>query len=161
MWEQLLEDLPVVVSLLGWRRVDGESCSRGRKLGITDVGRRVLGDGIDPRVTNSIGKLLLLSPEDFLRKIILSESFPQDVLLHGLYQTVDFVLGLAIFRADAHHIVDKVRIQEGDTQFQAPCGSSLVCTKTICVMEVLHTLYRFEVEFFCIWRLMKVEVSSE
>src|SRR5690606_11782456 len=79
---------------------------------------------INPAVSYSIRKLLLLAPCDTVWQIVF-ESFPQDPLLDA--PLADHL----ILRVDAHGDVDKFFIKERNPSFNTPGRKRFVSTKTV------------------------------
>src|SRR5690606_13835131 len=67
--EVALEDVPVQVGLLRQRRVDREAAGGEGELAASHLGFGVGLQPVDPCVTHPVAELLLLAPEDGLRKV--------------------------------------------------------------------------------------------
>lgn len=83
--EMPLKDFTDKVGFLGGRGIVRESFARFGKVGVGDGSLRVRFEAVDPAVADTVGELLLLSPEDRVGQVCSSigrdvECLSQDVL---------------------------------------------------------------------------------
>jgi len=119
-------------------------------------------EAINPAVTDTVGELLLLAPEDLLGEVGLDvglvgsvEGLADDVLLDTLL--VDHLLG----GVNAHGGLKELLVQEGDTSLQTPGGGGLVGAQAVSQVQVLHTADGLLVELLAVGRSVEVQVSTE
>ena len=150
----LLEDAPVIVFLLVTRRVDWESLG-GMGHGL--VADRLAGDffqRIDPAVTDTVGELLLLSPEDRLGQEA-DKGFPEDPFLDGRTGTH---LGGGI---KSHGHIKEFLVEERHTPLDTPGGQALVGSQAVVKVEFAQFAYGLLVKRSCVGRFMEIEITSK
>lgn len=150
-----LEQLSDPVSLLCVWSVDRPPRSSVGELLVRDGGSGVILHSVDPRVSDAVGELLFLSPQNGIWEVGLAiwravERFSEDVLQgkrisrvchlrasrdthllhHGLAISVDFLAGsLAehlVLGVDVHGNLQELLVEEGHSSFQTPGHCRLV-----------------------------------
>mmetsp|Transcript_5240 Transcript_5240/g.7752 ORF Transcript_5240/g.7752 Transcript_5240/m.7752 type:complete len:358 (+) Transcript_5240:336-1409(+) len=160
------KDHTVAISFLGGRSVVGETvCGIAEHL----IGHLLLRDGfqvIHPSVSNSITKLLLLSPQNLLGKVWIIrciKSLTNRPFLNPRIRRTDplTLLNHFLFRCQIHGRFQKVRIQKRNAGLDTPCTHGLVASQTVIHVKPADLVHSLIVEFLRIGRLVKVEVSSK
>ena len=117
----------VVFFFISWR-VDGEPLGGMCHLLVTNLVRGDLLEGVDPRVANTVAKLLFLSP-CHLFGLHVGKSLAHDTFLNGLARTH------LCLRVGAHGHIKKLLVEERHATFHTPCRQTFVGTKAVVHVE--------------------------
>ena len=121
------------------------------------VADRLTGDffqRIDPAVTDTVGELLLLSPEDRLGQEA-DKGFPEDPFLDGRTGTH---LGGGI---KSHGHIKEFLVEERHTPLDTPGGQALVGSQAVVKVEFAQFAYGLLVKRSRVGRFMEIEITSK
>jgi len=158
--EKTLEDFSVQIGLLGAGRLLREPELRRLELGVGDFfGSEVL-DGVDPGITDSVRKLLLLPPQDAVGEIgalcegflppfrfpsgtrdlhrAITKSFPENVFLAAFFGLVDFINAHLLTGVEREGGLHEIPIQKRHASLQTPGLGGLVRSQTIVLRQLVH-----------------------
>mmetsp|Transcript_15412 Transcript_15412/g.31337 ORF Transcript_15412/g.31337 Transcript_15412/m.31337 type:complete len:562 (-) Transcript_15412:323-2008(-) len=121
---------------------------------------------VDPSVSDTITKLLLLSPQNIRRQIRIIGSvkrLPNDILLNPRILLLDIrpLHDHLFLRIQIHRHLEKIGIQKGRSRFHSPSRHGLIATQAIVHVKPADLIHRLVEKLLFVGSLMKVKIAAE
>mmetsp|Transcript_23737 Transcript_23737/g.45220 ORF Transcript_23737/g.45220 Transcript_23737/m.45220 type:complete len:368 (-) Transcript_23737:743-1846(-) len=158
--EVAFEQLPVVVCLLGWRRVVGEAVLGAVHHLVRDLRLRVVLELVDPAVPHTVTELLFLPPEHAVGQVgvlLVVKCAAEHVLFDSAFSLVDHL----VCWVHSHGHLQKALVQERDARLEAPGGGGLVGAQAVVHVQRLELVARLHMELLLVGGLVEVEVAPK
>mmetsp|Transcript_21308 Transcript_21308/g.49474 ORF Transcript_21308/g.49474 Transcript_21308/m.49474 type:complete len:226 (-) Transcript_21308:910-1587(-) len=120
-------------------------------------------DRIDPRITNPITKLFLLSPQHFLGQVCSVtrqvEGLPEDPFLDS--RLARRIPAHLLLRVETHRHLHESAVKERYSAFYTPGKQCLVGSQAVVQVKLTHLADVLFVELLGVWGLVEIEVSAK